>query len=99
MYLENAQRVFHAIPHHSTVMQGSLFGILFIGLLADLPTILDSFFNNATSDYIGVVGWGVVGWGVVGSHEVAGKNTRQVVTPPYGPIGAVGSHKSSQISR
>ena len=35
------------------------------------------------------------GWlGVVGSHhEVAGKNTRQVVTPPYGPIGAVDSPK------
>ena len=88
MYLENAQRVFHAILYHSTVMQGSLFGILFIGLLADLPAILDSFFNNTTSDFIGVVG----------SHEVAGKNTRQVVTPPYGPIGAVDSPKSSQIS-
>ena len=64
MYLENAQRVFHAILHHSTVMQGSLFGIVFIGLLADLPAI-----------------------------------SRQVVTPPYGPIGAVDSPKSSQISR
>ena len=79
--------VFHAILHQSTVMQGSLFGILFIGLLADLPTILDSFFNNTTSD------------SVVGSHEVARKNTRQVVTPSYGPIGAVDSPKSSQISR
>ena len=29
---------------------------------------------------------------------MAGKNTRQVVTPPYGPIGAVDSPKSSQIS-
>ena len=89
MYLENAQRVFHAILHHSIVMQGSLFGILFIGLLADLPAILDSFFNNTTSDFIGVVG----------SHKAAGKNTRQVVTPPYGPIGAIDSPKSSQISR
>ena len=94
MYLENAQRVFHAILHHSTVIQGSLFGILFIGLLADLPAILDSFFNNTTSDF------SRGGWlGVVGSHEVAGKNTRQVVTPPYGPIGAVDSPKSSRISR
>ena len=50
---ENAQRVFHAILHHSTVMQGSLFGILFIGLLAVLPAVLDSFFNNTTSDFIG----------------------------------------------
>ena len=31
-------------------------------------------------------------------HEVAGKNTCQVVTPPCGPIGAVDSPKSSQIS-
>ena len=82
VYLENAQKVFHAILHQSTVMQGSLFGVLFIGLLADLPA-------NTTSDFIGVVG----------SYEVAGKNTRQVVTPPYGPIGAVDSPKSSQISR
>ena len=92
MYLENAQRVFHAILHHSTVMQGSLFGILFIGLLADLPAILDSFFNNTTSDFIGVVGWGW--WGATKRR----RKTRQVVTPPYGPIGAVDSPKSSQIS-
>ena len=58
MYLENAQRVFHAILHQSTVMQGNLFGIRFIGLLAELPAILDSFFTNTTSDYIGVVSWG-----------------------------------------
>ena len=39
------------------------------------------------------------GWlGVVGSHEVAGKSTHQVVTLPYGPIGAVDSPKSSEIS-
>ena len=44
-----------AILHQSTVMQ---FGIHFIGLLADLPAILDSFFNNTISDFIGVVGWG-----------------------------------------
>ena len=29
---------------------------------------------------------------------MAGKNTCQIVTPPYGPIGAVNSPKSSQIS-
>ena len=57
MYLENAQRVFHAIFRQSTVMQDNLFGILFIGLLAELPAILDSFFTNTTSDYIGVIGW------------------------------------------
>ena len=53
-------------PIYSNVMQGNLFGILFVGLLAELPAILDSFFINTTSDYIGVVG----------------KNTHQVVTPP-----------------
>ena len=35
-----------------------LFGILFNGLLAELPVILDSFFTSTTSDYIGVVDWG-----------------------------------------
>ena len=25
--------------------------------IAELPAILDSFFTNTTSDYIGVVGW------------------------------------------
>ena len=33
----------HAIIHHSTVIQGNSFGVLFNGLLAELPTILDSF--------------------------------------------------------
>ena len=73
VYLENAQSFFHAILHHSTVTQGNSFGVLFNGLLAELPAILDSFFTSTTSG----------GWlGVVGSHEVAGKNTRQVLTPP-----------------
>ena len=78
MYLENAQSFFHAILHHSTVIQGNSFGVLFNGLLAELPAILDSFFTSTTSDFIGVVGC----MGVVGSHEVAGKNIRQVLTPP-----------------
>ena len=70
VYLENAQSFFHAILHHSTVIQGNSFSVLFNGLLAELPAILDSFFTRG-------------GWlGVVGSHEVAGKNTRQVFTPP-----------------
>ena len=58
VYLENAQSFFHAILHHSTVIQGNSFGVLFNGLLAELPTILDSFFTSTTSDSIGVVGWG-----------------------------------------
>ena len=94
MYLENAQRVFHAILHQSTVMQGNLFGILFIGLLGELPAILDSFFTNITTERFHRGGW----LGVVGSHKVAGKNTRQVVTPPYGPIGAVDSPKITSLA-
>ena len=43
VYLDNAQLVFHEILHQSTAMQGNLFGILFIGLLDELPNILDSF--------------------------------------------------------
>ena len=58
VYLENAQSFFHAILHHSTVIQGNSFGVLFNGLLAELPAILDSFFTSTTSDSIGVVGWG-----------------------------------------
>ena len=76
MYLENAQSFFHAILHHYTVIQGNSFGVQFgvqfNGFLAELPAILDSFITSTTSDFIGVVG----------SHEVAGKNTRQVLTPP-----------------
>ena len=33
----------HTILHHSTVIQGNSFGVQFNGLLAELPTILDSF--------------------------------------------------------
>ena len=33
-------------------------GLLSSGLLAELPAILDSFFTNTTSDFIGVVSWG-----------------------------------------
>ena len=58
VYLENAQSFFHAILHHSTVIQGNSFSVLFNGLLAELPAILDSFFTSTTSDSIGVVGWG-----------------------------------------
>ena len=39
-------------------IQGNSFGVLFNGLLSELPAILDSFFTSATSDYIGMVGWG-----------------------------------------
>ena len=58
VHLENAYSFFHTILHHSTVIQGNSFGVQFNGLLAELPTILDSFFTSTTSVYIGVVGWG-----------------------------------------
>ena len=70
MYLENAWSFFHTILHHSTVIQGNSFGVLFRCLLAELLAILDSFFTSSC-DCIGVVGW---------SHEVMGGNTRQVLT-------------------
>ena len=38
------------------VIQGSSAGALFDDLLAELPTILDNFFTNTSSDYIGVIG-------------------------------------------
>ena len=47
VYLENAQSFFHAILHHSTVIQGNSFSVLFNGLLAELPAILDSFFTSS----------------------------------------------------
>ena len=78
MYLENAQSFFHAFLHHSTVIQGSSFGVQFNGLLAELPAILDSFFTRPPQVISYRGGW----LGMVGSHEVAGKNTRQVLTPP-----------------
>ena len=34
---------FHTILHHSTVIQGNSFGVLFNGFLAELPAFLDGF--------------------------------------------------------
>ena len=79
----------------STVLQfiqGNSFGVLFNGLLAEFPAILYKFFTSTTSDCRHRGAW------LVGSHKVVRKNTHQVVTPPYGPIGDVDSPKSSQIS-
>ena len=39
--------------------------VLSSGLLAEFPAILDSFFTNTTSDFIGVIGlawWGATKW-------------------------------------
>ena len=68
------------------VIQGD---VLSSGLLAELPAILDSFFTNTTSDFIGVIGWGW--WGAI-------KTRSQVVTLPYGYIGALDSPKTRQFS-
>ena len=83
MYLENAWCLVYEILHQSIVIQGNSVGVLFDGLLAELPAILDSFFTSTTSDYIGVVGWGVVG-----SHEVAGKAHAVYSHLYYGSTGA-----------
>ena len=58
VYLENAWCLVCEILHQSIVIQGNSVGVLFDGLLAELPAILDSFFTSTASDYIGVVGWG-----------------------------------------
>ena len=49
--------------HNSPSIDSYTVGILFNGLLAELPTILDSFYTSITSGDTGAVG----------SHEVAGK--------------------------
>ena len=92
MYLQNAWCVFYAILRQSIVIQSNSIGVFSSGLLAEFPAILDSLFTNTTSDFIGVVsrGW----WGAMKWWE----KSRQVVTVPYGSIGALASPKSSQFS-
>ena len=51
VYLENAWCLVYEILHQSIVIQGNSVGVLFDGLLAELPAILDSFFTSITSDY------------------------------------------------
>ena len=62
VYLKNAQSFFHAILHCFTVIQGNSFGVLFNGLLAELPVILDSFYQYHKwlhrGSWLGVVGGG-----------------------------------------
>ena len=65
VYLENAWCLVYEVLHQSIVIQGNSAGALFNGLLAELPTCLDSFFTSTTSDCIGVVGqgwWGATKW-------------------------------------
>ena len=57
MHLENAWCPFYTILHKAVVIQDNSMDVLFDGLLAELPGILDSF-TNTTSDYIGLVGQG-----------------------------------------
>ena len=44
--------------HSSLSICSNLVGVLFNGLLAELPITLDGFFTSSKSDYIGVVGRG-----------------------------------------
>ena len=46
VYLENAWCLIYEILHQSIVIQGNSVGVLFDGLLAELPAILDSFFHQ-----------------------------------------------------
>ena len=43
VYLENTWCLIYKILHQSVVIQGNSIGVLFNGLLAELPAILDSF--------------------------------------------------------
>ena len=56
-------------PSIYIVIQGNSVGVLFNGLLAELPAILNNFFTSTTSDYIGVVG----------SHSRSGKEKAHCV--------------------
>ena len=76
MYLENAQSFFHIILHHSTVIQGNSFGVQFTGLLAELSLPPPP----ANHPYVITCGTDKILSKI--AHEVAGKNTRQVLTPP-----------------
>ena len=44
VYLKNAWCLVYEILHQPIVIQGNSVGVLFDGLLAELPAILDSFF-------------------------------------------------------
>ena len=74
--------------HQSKIIQGNLFGLATLHWLK-LPTFYIVFYRY--HNWRG-------GLREIGSQEVAGKNTRQVVTLSYGPIDDVDSPKSSQIS-
>ena len=72
MYLENAWCLVYEILYQSIVIQGNSVCVLFNGLLAELPAILDSFFTSTTSDYIR---WLVGGGGEPRSGK---ENTRHI---------------------
>ena len=46
VYLENEWCLVYGLLHQSIVVQGNSAGALFVGLLAELPAILDSFFHQ-----------------------------------------------------
>ena len=81
--ISNAWCLFYTILQKSVVIQDNSMDVLFNGLLAELPAILDSFYQYHKCLHRG--GWS----GVVGSHGSGRLNTRQVVTLPNGPICAL----------
>ena len=58
VYLENAWCLVCKLLHQSIVIQGNSAGALIDGLIAELPTILDSFFQQ----YHGQGWWGATKW-------------------------------------
>ena len=51
VYLKNAWCLVDEILHQSIVILGNSVGVLFDGLLAELPAILDSFFHQFFHQY------------------------------------------------
>ena len=70
VYLKYAWCLVYEILHQSIVIQGNSAGALFDGLLAEFPTILDSFFHQYHKS-LHRGGWS----GVVGSNDWRGKHT------------------------
>ena len=55
VYLENAWCLVYEILHQSIVIQGNSADVLFDGLLAELPAILDSFFSPVPEEGYGKI--------------------------------------------
>ena len=60
MYFENAWYLVNTILHQSIVIHDNSIGVLFTGLLDELPPILDSFSPVPQVIIYGVIGQGTV---------------------------------------